>query len=320
MNPKTGEIGEAQIFVAALGASNFTCRGDLDAEPSRLDGESRADVRRWCEQGPGAGQFTLRCDASVSLRSRHQPHVPRTRRSLRHEYCPLVLANHVTRLRLRPRFRSSRDGSWRRCGTTRSSAWPSTARSGVSWMRSTIVQKLEGTVRGRGPAGTRAAARDPLRVRGVAGVNIDYHVRRGAPLQRSTSARSPEGRSALHRRDRRNLPRRPTYRRRSYRKGAFTTDASHRPKAHTEHLEWTPSRIIRWAEKSGPHTAAVVRQVLEDRPHPEHGYRACLGIMRLGKRYSTERLEAACHRALGIRGVSYRTIASILKNGRPTAR
>jgi transposase len=55
--------------------------------------------------------------------------------------------------------------------------------------------------------------------------------------------------------------------------------------------------------------------VLEERPHPEHGFRACLGIMRLGKRYSPERLEAACHRALLIRGVSYRSIASILKNG-----
>ena len=102
---------------------------------------------------------------------------------------------------------------------------------------------------------------------------------------------------------------------RSHRKGAFTTDASHRPKAHAEHLEWTPSRIIRWASKSGPHTADVVRHILEDRPHPEHGYRACLGIMRLGKRYSTERLEAACQRALNIRGISYRSIASILKNG-----
>ena len=151
-----------------------------------------------------------------------------------------------------------------------------------------------------------------------AGVNIDYHVQVEGHLysvphrlvRQKVEVRFTAGTVEIF-----HDGRRIAAHLRSYRKGAFTTDASHRPKAHTEHLEWTPSRIIRWAEKSGPHTAAVVRQVLEDRPHPEHGYRACLGIMRLGKRYSTERLEAACHRALGIRGVSYRTIASILKNG-----
>jgi len=102
---------------------------------------------------------------------------------------------------------------------------------------------------------------------------------------------------------------------RSWRKGGFTTDPSHRPKAHREHLEWPPSRMIHWAQKTGPHTAAVVTRILEERPHPEQGYRPCLGILRLGKRYSPERLEAACHRAIVIQGVSYRSINSILQNG-----
>ena len=102
---------------------------------------------------------------------------------------------------------------------------------------------------------------------------------------------------------------------RSRRKGGFTTDPAHRPKAHQEHLEWTPSRMIRWAEKTGPHTAAIVTRILETKPHPEQGYRPCLGILRLGERYSSERLEAACQRALTIRGVSYRSIKSILEHG-----
>jgi transposase len=102
---------------------------------------------------------------------------------------------------------------------------------------------------------------------------------------------------------------------RSWRKGGFTTDPTHRPKAHQEHLEWTPSRMIRWAEKTGAHTAAVVTRILEEKPHPEQGYRPCLGILRLGERYSPERLEAACHRALAIQGVSYRSIKSILEHG-----
>ena len=102
---------------------------------------------------------------------------------------------------------------------------------------------------------------------------------------------------------------------RSYRKGGFTTDPSHRPKAHQKHLEWTPSRIIEWARKTGPHTGELTRQILDSKPHPEQGYRACLGLLRLGEAYSPERLEAACHRALKIGGVSYRSVKSILKSG-----
>ncbi len=102
---------------------------------------------------------------------------------------------------------------------------------------------------------------------------------------------------------------------RSYKKGRFTTEATHRPKSHQEYLEWTPSRIVRWANKTGPHAAELVQSILEERPHPEHGYRACLGILRLGDRYTPERLEAACRRALKIGGVSYRSVKSILKNG-----
>ena len=73
--------------------------------------------------------------------------------------------------------------------------------------------------------------------------------------------------------------------------------------------------MIRWAQKTGPHTAAIVTRILEERPHPEQGYRPCLGILRLGERYSPERLEAACHRALAIGGASYRSIKSILEHG-----
>lgn len=74
--------------------------------------------------------------------------------------------------------------------------------------------------------------------------------------------------------------------RRSYKKGGFTTVLEHRPKSHQKHLEWTPSRIIRWAEGIGPSTAQVVKTIMESKPHPEQGYRSCLGILRLGKRYS----------------------------------
>lgn len=101
---------------------------------------------------------------------------------------------------------------------------------------------------------------------------------------------------------------------RSHRQGGFTTEPSHRPKAHQKYLEWTPSRIITWAGKTGPRTGELVGQILASKPHPEQGYRACLGLLRLGERYSSARLEAACDRALTIGGLSYRSVKSILKN------
>jgi transposase len=101
---------------------------------------------------------------------------------------------------------------------------------------------------------------------------------------------------------------------RSYKPG-HTTDAAHMPESHRRHAEWTPSRIIRWAETQGPSTAGLCKAILESRPHPEQGYRSCLGIIRLAGRYGTERLEAACARALKARALSYRSVESILRHG-----
>ena len=85
---------------------------------------------------------------------------------------------------------------------------------------------------------------------------------------------------------------------RSYVRGEHTTLPEHMPKSHQQHLEWTPSRIIGWAGTIGPQTRALVQAILAGRPHPEQGYRSCLGILRLARRYGEERLEAAASRAL----------------------
>jgi transposase len=87
------------------------------------------------------------------------------------------------------------------------------------------------------------------------------------------------------------------------------------PKSHRKYLAWTPSRIIRWAGQTGPYTQQLVTEIMERRPHPEQGFRACLGVIRLGQRYSPERLENACARAVAIRSYSYKSVDSILKNG-----
>jgi transposase len=91
-----------------------------------------------------------------------------------------------------------------------------------------------------------------------------------------------------------------------------STKPEHMPSSHRAHAEWTPSRLIHWAEKSGPATGRLVAGILERRPHPEQGYRACLGLMRLGRHYGDERLEAASARAEGLRSYSYRTVKNIL--------
>jgi transposase len=92
-----------------------------------------------------------------------------------------------------------------------------------------------------------------------------------------------------------------------------TTVTEHMPKSHQAHLEWTPSRLIHWAETIGDSTAQVIRTILESKPHPEMGYRACLGIMGLAKTYSAGRLEAASQRALHLQACSYQSLKSILK-------
>ena len=100
---------------------------------------------------------------------------------------------------------------------------------------------------------------------------------------------------------------------RSYLKGRHTTVKQHMPKSHQQWAKWSPQRFINWAEKIGPHTAQLIEQILNSRKHPQQGFRSCLGILRLAKSYDDQRLEAACQRALSIGSTSYKSVASILK-------
>jgi transposase len=101
----------------------------------------------------------------------------------------------------------------------------------------------------------------------------------------------------------------------SHKKYHHTTLPEHMPKSHQKYLEWTPSRIISWAGKTGPCTQHVVTEIMQRKRHPEQGFRSCLGVMRLGKRYSPGRLEKACERAVAIGAFTFKNVESILKNG-----
>jgi transposase len=101
---------------------------------------------------------------------------------------------------------------------------------------------------------------------------------------------------------------------RSHLPGRPTTVVEHMPEKHRRMGEWSPERFARWAEKTGPATAALITRVLGTRRHPEQSYRTCLGILRLAKPYGDARLEAACQRALLLGAHSVRSLESILKN------
>ena len=101
---------------------------------------------------------------------------------------------------------------------------------------------------------------------------------------------------------------------RSLRANKATTLPEHMPSSHQRYRGWTHERILRDAAAIGDDTAALVELILRSRPHPEQGFRSCIGILGLAKRYSAERLDAACARALALGTRSYGSVAAILKN------
>lgn len=96
---------------------------------------------------------------------------------------------------------------------------------------------------------------------------------------------------------------------------SHVTLPDHMPSAHRRHAEWTPVRMLAQAAKLGPSVTAFCEAVMADRPHPEQGFRTCLGVLALAKSYDATRLDAACRRGLAIRARSVASIRSILKNG-----
>jgi transposase len=102
---------------------------------------------------------------------------------------------------------------------------------------------------------------------------------------------------------------------RNIHKGAHTTLTEHMPKAHQKHLGWTPGRFLNWALDIGPFTRDLVKYLLTNRPHPEQGFRSCIGLLGLAKRYGAARLEQACKRALALGSPRRKSVASLLEKG-----
>jgi len=330
VDPKTGEVREAQIFVGVLGASNYTYAEACWSQ--ELSEWISAHVRMY-EYFGGVPALVVPDNLKSGVRhaSYYDPDVNPTYQELATHYGTAVLPTRV---------RKPRDKAKAEVGVQvverwilarlRNHTFHSLAelnreiRRLLTDLNERPFQRLDGSRRtlfeslDRPALAPLPATRYEYAEWKKARVNIDYHVdvlghyysvpytlvRKQVDVRITASAVE-----ILH------DGKRVAAHVRSRRKGGFTTDPSHRPKAHQRHLEWTPSRILRWAGETGPSTAALAGRILEERPHPEQGYRACLGLLRLGEKYGAERLEAASFRALRIGAASYRSVKSILQNG-----
>jgi transposase len=326
----TGEVREAQIFVGVLGASNYTY-----AEASwtqELAAWTTAHVRMF-EYFGGVPRLLVPDNLKSGVRSAcyYEPDLNPTYHDLAVHYGTAVLPT---------RTRKPRDKAKVEAGVLVVERWilarlrkltffsladlNQEIRRLLEALNDRPFQKLEGSRRSLFESLERPALL-PLPEQRYefarwkkARVNIDYHIDvdghlysvphtfTGEEVHARITATTVE---ILH--GGRRIAAHPL----GHKKGGYTTEPSHRPKAHQKYLEWTPSRIVAWAEKTGPRTAELARRIMENRPHPEQGYRACLGLMRLGQKYSAERLEAASDRALRIGGLSYRSVSSILQSG-----
>jgi transposase len=330
VDPATGEIRQAQLFVAVLGASSYTY---AEALPSQ-------ELPHWIAAHVHAFSFfggSSRLIVPDNLRSgvtrahRYEPDINPTYAEMAAHYGAAVIP---------ARPYKPRDKAKAEQGVLLAERWILAAlrhrtffsiaeaneaiAERLAWLNARPFRKLPGSRASLFAELDRPALR-PLppvpyefAVWKTATVNIDYHVEvdrhwYSVPYQlvgegcdiRVTAAII----EVLHK------GRRVASHRRSGEQRRFTTDAAHMPEAHRRHAEWSPSRIVRWAEQTGPATAALVAGIMASRPHPEQGFRSCLGIMRLGRRYGDERTEAAAARALAIRALSYRSVESILKGG-----
>ena len=329
-DPATGEIWQAQLFVAVLGASNHTYAEALASQalPHWLGAHVRA-FESW--GGAPAILVPDNLRAGVTKAHRYEP-------ILNPSYAELAAQYGCATIPARPY--KPRDKAKVEVGVLIAERWIAAAlrnrtffslaeanraiRERVAWLNSRPFKKLEGSRMSLFAELDRPALR-PLpatpyeyAVWTGAKVSIDYHVEVGRHyysvpyglvgerVDVRASARTIEV-FARGRRVASHL--------RSGAVGRHTTETAHMPESHRRHLEWTPGRLVAWGEQTGPATGALVAAILRSRPHPEQGFRSCLGIFRLGRRHGEARLEAACARALAAGALSYRSVDSILKGG-----
>lgn len=327
---RTGEVRQAQVFVAAMGASSYTYAEATWTQtlPDWIGSHTRAlaffggvpaqlvpdnprvgvDRANWYEPGLNRTYLDLATHYGTAILPAR---VRRPRDKAKVEVAVLVVERWIlARLRHRRFFSLAELNEAMALLVTDLNARPM-RRLGVS--RRDLFLELDHPA--LKPLPTQAYEYAEWRLRRV---SLDYHVDIDGhyysvpyrlirnQVEARLTTRTVE---IFHKGERVAVHLRGTGR------GRHTTVPDHMPSAHRRHAEWTIERIQRTAARIGPSTARLLSIILESRPHPEQGYRVCLGILRLARQYGEPRLEAACDRGLDIGASSYGSIQSILKNG-----
>ncbi|HKY41409.1 MAG TPA: IS21 family transposase [Polyangiaceae bacterium] len=329
VDPLTGEVTEVELFVAVLGASNYTY---AEATRTQQVGDFVSSVARALTfiGGVPCAIVPDQLKSAVIKACRYDPAVQRTTAELGRFY-------NTTILPARPK--SPRDKAKVEVGVQIAERWllarirneTFTSLGALNRRLAELTELLNARVMRAYQASRRELferldrpALGPLPVEPFeasswkkVGLNIDYHVEfehhlYSAPhtllreeLWVRATARTVE---IFH------LGKRVTCHARSFVRGGRTTLTEHMPSTHRAHAEWTPSRILGWAETLGPSTRALCDAILSERRHPEWGFRSCLGLFRLSKKYDGARVEAACKRALFAGARSYRHVLTILQH------
>lgn len=326
----TGEIHKAQIFVAVLGASNYTYAEATLSQ--KVEDWVGSHVRAFSFFG-GVPELVVpdNLKSGVSKACRYEPDINPTYHDL---------ANHYQTAVLPARVRKPRDKAKAEAGVLLVERWilarlrkhtffslaelNRAIKGLLDYLNTKPFKKLSGSRQSRFLELDKPALRplpaEPYEIAywKKATVHLDYHVEvdghyYSVPytfVKKQLDIRYTKTtveclyrnqRIASHLRDQS--------------RGRHTTIREHMPQKHQRYSEWSPERFIRWAAKIGPQTKTLTQTLLLQRAHPQQAYRTLLGILRLGKSYGEQRLEAACDRALQINALSYRSIESILKSG-----
>jgi transposase len=327
---KTGEIKQAQIFVAVLGASNYTY---VEATWTQELPNWIASHARAFEFFGGVSELLVpdNLKSGVVTAHRYEPYLNPTYQEMAEHYGTAILPARPVKPRDKAKVEvgvqvverrilaALRNRTFFSLHELNEALWELLTAYNqrpfqkLSGSRQTLFETLEKPALKPLPGSPYEFA-EWKKVR----VNIDYHVEVkkhyysvpyqlvGQQLDARLTAQVVE---ILHQ------GKRVASHARSFVEHGYTTLLEHMPQGHREHAQWTPARLAQWAGESGEATKAVVEKIMGRYSHPQQGFRPCLGIMRLGKEYGKDRLEAACRRALRLVQPRYRHIESILKSG-----
>ena len=330
VNRATGEIREAEVFVAVSGASSYTY---AEATWSQGLTDWIASHVRAFEFFGGVHELLVpdNLKAGVTMAHRYEPEVNPTYQELSRHYGCAVVPARVRKPRDKAKVEVGVQGVERRilAALRNRTFFTLEELNRAIWelleaYNARPFQKMPGSRKSLFEALEKPVLRPLPQERyefaewRKARVNIDYHVEvdrhyYSVPYQlvrEEVEIRLTAGAVEMFRRGHR-VASHP----RSNVKYRHSTQDAHMPQSHREYGGWSPARLAAWAAQAGAATKEVVERIMGSHPHPQQGFRPCLGIMRLGKKYGYERLEGACRRALSLPVPRYRHIESILKSG-----